>query len=293
MAERANTLPVFRPENSRGAIYEWSSDVQPKTEALALLKLLLRGGETIQSLRALIGFAPDRRPVLREFDLLTLRLPKHPEHQKKLRFRQKCNGRALSAELRNEIVVLLKAGSTQKKILEKYPVGPGVVLKIAKEIGASYLKPRGRGRRFSPGTWQKILAAVKSGRTSRDIEREFKCDYVSVLKARKELGDFENRRLRLKITPEQIARAEGLLRSGEKWRDVARTIGLSQTTIIARVKYRKHQDPSFPFVKLSRAKYDLLAAELRTGKSIHAILKETGTSSRTLLRVRRAEGVRI
>jgi hypothetical protein len=107
------------------------------------------------------------------------------------------------------------------------------------ESGRTFVKVCGRGRRFSPAAWRQILDAVKSGRTSRDIEREFCIDYVTVLKARKRLGDLEDRRKRLKMTPEQIARAEKLLRAGEKWFAVGREIGVGHATLMKHVTYRK------------------------------------------------------
>ena len=260
-----------------------TSSEQAATEAKGLLPLL-NTGQSIEDIRRLIG--PGRRSVLRAFDILVLRLPKHPERQKKLRLRQKCNGRALPLELRNEIIALLRAGWSQKKILKKYRVGPGAVLRLSKEIHASFLKKGGRGRRFSQETWKQILAAVKTARTSREVERRFRIDYATVLKARREVGDHENRRLRLKITHAQIQQAEELLRGGESWRSTARLVGVGMTTLLKHAKYRKHGD-DFAFIRLRRKKYDEIVAAVRAGKSRTRICRECHASTKTVARIRR------
>jgi hypothetical protein len=53
------------------------SVLHPKYEARGLLKLLKNPGESISSLRELIGTSPERAGVLREFERLVLRLPKN------------------------------------------------------------------------------------------------------------------------------------------------------------------------------------------------------------------------
>jgi hypothetical protein len=214
----------------------------PGAEAFGLAQLL-RVGETVESIRALIGSSPERRPTLRAFDLLCLRLPANPERQqKRLKLRKRCDASALSPLLRDEIALLLEAGRSHKEILAKVPVGPGAVQRVSKQVGGSYRKPRGRGRRFAPAAWQQIRAAVKSGRTGRDIEREFQIDHGSVVKARREQGDVEDRRYRRKYTVAQIQRAEELLRAGKAWRVVAPLVGLSLSCLMKRLRYRKYAD---------------------------------------------------
>jgi DNA-binding NarL/FixJ family response regulator len=114
------------------------------------------------------------------------------------------------------------------------------VARIAKEIGASYLKPHGRGRRFTPEFRERIRQAVASGRPSAEIERELKIDAHTVSEMRHELGDFENRKHRTKLTPEQIQEAERQIRSGRRWRDVADEFDVSPSTLLNRLGYRKH-----------------------------------------------------
>ena len=211
------------------------------TAQRAILDLLpLLKTHSVQDIRDMIGV--ERRDVLRAFDLLSMRIPKNPERHPTLELRKRCNGRALSPELRTEIISVLRAGWSQRRILERYPVGPGAVLKLSKQVGASFLKPGGRGRRFAPETWQRIVAAVKSGRASCDIQREFTIDYGTTRKIRRQLGDFANRRKRLKITAPQIVQAEALLRAGETWRNAAHAVGLSPTTIIKHCKFRKRAE---------------------------------------------------
>jgi hypothetical protein len=264
------------------AEYASSVPALPTIEARRLLPLLLQG-ETIASLRALIGDAPERRGVLRAFDLLVLHLPRHPERQKRLKLRQRANGAELSKLLRDEVALYLTAGWSQRQVREKCPVGYGAVRKIARELQAAYLYRRGRGRKFLPETWQRILEAVKSGRTEQSIAAEFECDTEIIRKARRELGDTEDRRLRLKMTAEQIQLAEDLLRQGEQWRHVAQTLGLSPTTVILYVKYRKHTDPNAVYCyRMSKEKRDAIFEGLRRKRTCYAISRDVGVAWRTV-----------
>ena len=239
MAERANTLPVFRPENNHQIIpTSFGHDAHPKSEARGLIELA-RTGETIESLRALIGFSPERRATLRAFDLLVLHLPRHPERMRKLVLRKRCNGCALSDELRAEVIALLKAGWPQTRIVRRVPVGPGIVLGLSKEIGAAYLKPRGRGRRFSAELTEKIIAGILSGKRNVDLQREFQMDDITVRKFRRSIGDYTNRRQLKKLSTEQIEQAVQLVKAGGAWRDVARVFGVVASTPLKHTKFRK------------------------------------------------------
>jgi transposase len=208
----------------------------PRVQARTLLGLL--ESHSVESVRQIIGTTPERLPILREFDLLTLHLPRHPERMRG-RLRVRCNGTALSPFLRALVIACLRAGWTQERILEKYPVGPGVVLRLSKEIGASYLKPRGRGRRLSAELKQTILAAVQAKRRAADLQREFQIDYDTVQAFRYSIGDTEDRRHWQKLSREQIEQAVSMLRAGEKWLAVASELGVSLATLQKHVAYRK------------------------------------------------------
>jgi transposase len=186
-------------------------------EALCLLKLL-RSGETVESLRRLIGNQdPYRRRVQLHFDLLT-----NPE---------RCQEQILRA---------LRAGWSRKKICDTLHCGPGIILRLSKQIKASTLK-RGRGRRFTEETRQQILDAIKTAiadrGTSRAIERRFRIDYGTVKKFRRELGDYSNWRDRNKF--EHAEEATAALHKGETWRQVAEQFHVGLATLHRHVKFRK------------------------------------------------------
>jgi hypothetical protein len=198
-------------------------------EARNLLPLLRT--ETVQAVRALIA---DRREVRLSFDCLIARRRRRGKG-----FRKNVDTKAVSMELRNEIGRLLRLGWSHKRILATLNCGPWIIYRIARRIRASYFK-HGRGRRFSPEQMDKMRAAIKSGKTSVTIEREFHIDPHTVWKLRCELGDREDRRRRKKLSAQQIASATEALKSGREWRDVARDIGVSDTTLYRCLRYRKH-----------------------------------------------------
>jgi hypothetical protein len=243
-------------------------------EARALLRFT-QHGESVDAIRS--GIKPNRA-----CDASMVRL----RYQILLAFDALCTKRGtpeeITPELRAEILRLLALNFSCKQVGRALRVSLSIINCAARPLRA--LK-RGRGRRFTPTVWKLILAAVRSGRTSREVQSQFGIHYVSVLKARKELGDTEDRRRRRKITPERIQRAEQLLRAGESWADVARTIGLSQTTVIAHVKYRKYRD-SFPFVRLSRKKHAAIVTALLAGQSRNTICRELRASARTVDKIR-------
>lgn len=221
-------MPRFMPDAAGG----------PAKEARGLLSLLQTN--SVESVRQTIGMNPERLPVLREFDLLTLHLPRSKRMRGRLRVR--CNGRTLSPFLRALVLACLRNGWPQRRILQKYPVGPGVVLRLSKEISASTLKPCGRGRRLSGEVKDAILANVKMKRRSTDLQRKFRIDYGTVQTFRRSLGDFEDRRHWKKLSQEQIERATAMLRRGEKWRAVASAFDVSLATLQKRVTFRKRKN---------------------------------------------------
>lgn len=144
-------------------------------------------------------------------------------------------------ELRNAVIVRLRGGWSQRRIRETLPVRIGMILRLAKETGASYLKPRGRGRRFTPEFRAAIRAAVASGKRSAEIQREFSIDYDTVAQFRRELGDLENRRHWMKLSAAQVAEATEALKHGDTWRTVATTFGVALATLQRAVSYRKRK----------------------------------------------------
>ena len=144
----------------------------------------------------------------------------------------------ITPELRAAILHLLRLNWSQKRVAATLHVGLLIVRRCAIPAHASTWK-RGRGRRFSVEQWQAIIAAVKAGRRSADIERAFRCDWHTVTKIRHSLGDFENRRHWTKLSPEQVEQAAAQVGAGARWRDVAAQLGVSPTTLLRWCRYRK------------------------------------------------------
>jgi hypothetical protein len=204
-------------------------------EAESLLALA-RAGETPASIRSLIGdHTPYRRLVLLHFDLLVARYGSRGGRRGK-----RIQSKDVSEQLKQEIARRLRRGWSHKRILRTLPVGPGVVLTISKKVNASYLK-RGRGRRFSPALLAHIRAAVCEGKRASELKREFGIDYDTVQKFRREIGDLENRIHWCKLSPQDEARAEDMLRAGLRWRDVAAELKCALATIQRHVSYRKRK----------------------------------------------------
>jgi transposase len=155
------------------------------TEARGLL-CLLKNGESVQSVRALIGGSQSdyRMRVRRQFDLLVARLPRHGNGE---RLRHNVDTTAISEELKSEVRKLLHAGWSQRRISKYLPVGRFLVEQLSKEIGAS-LSKRGRGKRLSAEQKQEITERLKADVRSIDVARQFGIDPHTVLKFRRALG---------------------------------------------------------------------------------------------------------
>lgn len=244
-------------------------DHLPQSEARNLLVLLQRG-ETPDSIRALIGNGtPYRRCVRLHFDIFVARLPKRGN-----RLRRRVNGNNISDTLKAEACKLLRAGWSHARILARLPVGPGCVLGLSKRIGASYLK-RGRGKRLSPELKAKISEAVKAGQCSAEIERQFQVCWHTVIKFRRAIGDFENRRHRRRLLPQQIEQASRDLGRGEKWSNVAAKLGVSLHTLQKRVSFRKRRE-------LSREQIEQATELLKGGQTWPDVAAAFGVCRSTL-----------
>jgi hypothetical protein len=142
-------------------------------------------------------------------------------------------------ELKLAVVTRLRGGWSHRQILATLPVKARLVHLLSKQIGARYYKRHGRGRSIRPELKEQILEGLRGGKTSAELQRRFSVDDRTIRQYRRELGDFSNRRKILKLTPEQIARAEQMLRDNEKWIVVAKSFGVALHTLQKRVKYRK------------------------------------------------------
>jgi len=143
------------------------------------------------------------------------------------------------AELQMAIVNRLRGGWSHLEIRETLPVRIGVIMKLSKQIGAAYLKRRGRGRRFTASLKEQIRAAVQAGKRSSELQKEFSVDYDTTIQFRRELGDFENRRHWMKLTAAQVEEATEMLQRDEKWRTVATHFNVALATLQRHVVYRK------------------------------------------------------
>jgi DNA-binding CsgD family transcriptional regulator len=160
-----------------------SAAAKAATEARALLGFVKT--QSVESLRAEIGTAtPYRRKVRLCFDLLVCRMPRHGS---RLRHRRNVNTAMVSTELKAELVRLLRAGWSQKRISENLPVGRFTVEQLGKQIGAALVK-RGRGRRLSLEQKQEIVSRLKAGARSIDVAREFGIDLSTVWTYRHQKG---------------------------------------------------------------------------------------------------------
>lgn len=236
-------------------------------QALAVLPLLRRG-ETVSSLRELIGNRPQVRLA---FDTIIYR-------------------KRLSSEvgpaLRSEILRSLRSGLSQKAVAFRMKIPEDVVRKIAQAARVSNFK-RGRGRRFSEEERAQIIEAVRSGARATELIARFGISRETVKEFRWRLGDRADRRHRRKLTDEQIARAEELLRSGMRWRDVAPAIGCCLTTLVRTVPFRKGRRRIF-----SDSERAGITADIRAGLRQYQIAQKFRTHLRQIFRFQCEVGMR-
>ena len=232
----------------------------PLAEARGLYRLVTAGKTTFEALRREIGVSsPYRKAVLLHFDALA-------------------DPKQFKNNVRLEVEKRLRAGLSYARIAAELPVRFSAVAQLGKAIGASMLKKRGRGRRFSPELREQIRTAVKSGKRSAEIQREFKIDYDTVLQFRHEIGDFENRRYwRYRLPAAEIAKGTDMLKSGMGWRVVAAQLGCCLATLQNNVQYRKDRHLSPEQLAQARDK-------LRQGQSWESVGAELGFSRATLQR---------
>src|ERR1700719_2634582 len=147
-----------------------------QTEARSLFELLANG-ESIASLRQLIGAHDEYRKMVRlHFDLYIAHLSLRDG-----RLLRNARQNQISDALKQEVGRLLRAGWPHSRIRAALPVGYRCILELSKTLHAPTLKLRGRGRRFTLAFRESVRAAVQSGRRSADIQREFQIDYDTVL----------------------------------------------------------------------------------------------------------------
>jgi hypothetical protein len=199
---------------------------------------LLRNGETVESVRAMIGNdSPYRRKVQLAFDILVAHQSRNGRGVRKNE-----DTRALSQEVKTQVREQLLSGGTQREVRETLGVGPQAILQAAKETRASYFKT-GRGRRIDPAVKLKIKARIIAGDTMASICRTFGVSEYVTKKLRRALGgEFKkDRRRRRKLSPEQVEQATVMLTSGKTWNETCAALGVTWKTISAYAKFRKRQ----------------------------------------------------
>jgi hypothetical protein len=205
-------------------------------EAKGLLRLVQKG-ESVDSIRALIGDgSPQRQATQIAFDLLAAKLSRNRK-----RVCQRIKPDAVSDSLRKRVARLMQAGWSKKKIREFLPVSWSLLGRIAREVHPAIYK-RSMGRRFSSEFREKLCAAIAEGKSPVVIKRELGICYPTIRKYRCAVGDFGNRAIRRKLTPEQLEQATAMLKAGEKWRVVASKFGVGTTRLLVRLRYRKRDD---------------------------------------------------
>ena len=182
-------------------------------EALAMLRLL-RAGETVESIRALIGTdSPPRRAIRMHFDVL--------------------------ADPETRIPQLLRRGWTHAQIHAKFGVPITRIRNISIASHTCTEFTRGRGRRFSPELKARIKAAVFAGKRPVEIARELRISEAAASNARHALGFHDKRIYIRKATDEKMAVLVEQLKNGAYWYQAARDAGINVTTALDRTTYRK------------------------------------------------------
>jgi uncharacterized protein YerC/transposase-like protein len=248
------------------------SGITARTEAVGIWKLVKNGALSVPAARELIGSSTAfRLQVLIAFDALCI----HPGQVAEI-----------TPELRSEVLRLLRLNLSQQKVAQTLGIGTPLIGRIAREAGICFQKI-GRGRRLSPALKEKIMAAVKSGERSSEIQKAFGVDYDTTIAFRRRLGDHSDRRHLTKLSAEQIDLAEANLAKGTTWRDTAAQLGVSLATLQKSTPYRKgtrgYKLP--PIVK------DEILTALKAGQRQVDICKATGVSERTVRRIRRDAGL--
>jgi DNA invertase Pin-like site-specific DNA recombinase len=213
---------------------------------------------TIADIRSGIGTSRDRLAVLLQFDLEILR-----------------RGGPLSPFLKTILVSCLRNGWPREKILKKYPVGRGVVQRLAREIDAN-----------TPDKKRlKIITLLKQGRTNLEIRNESGASNWLIKKLRGTfLGDRRDLRFGRPLSAGELDTARQMLRDGEPWKVVAAHFEVCEAKLKKVLNYRKHDDP-WALIKLSREKHDAIIAALRSGKTRNSICRELQCSSWTVHRI--------
>jgi hypothetical protein len=100
----------------------------------------------------------------------------------------------------------------------------------------------GRWRQISPEVKHKIMERLRAGAKSSELEREYGVCFNTIAKLRRLIGDVPGGPGRKpKLSPAALQQAEQRLRNGDRWCVVAAAFGVSPTTLVSRLRYRKRR----------------------------------------------------
>jgi len=207
--------------------HSFSFSVAARNEARDFVRLM-KSGESAAQIRNTIvadrGCSPSmatfRREILLAFE--SQRIWRKPRAE-------------VGPDLRLEIVRLLKRNHSLAQIAQALHVSGKRVWRLARSLQASTWK-RGRGRRFLPEQVKAIREAIKSGKSSLEIERQFHCSSEIVKRERLRCGDMKDHRFDHKLSVDQVAEIRSWLAQppGSRtmtWKEVAAKYGICVRTI--------------------------------------------------------------
>jgi hypothetical protein len=169
-------------------------------EAIGFLHLVKRG-EKVEDIRQLIGAnTSQRRKTLRFFDQLCLR-----------------NGLARIRRARQPLESIESTSSSQPR--------------VAKETSRAAHKD-GRGRRFTKAEVEGIKAAILEGKRPGEIRAEFHCTLDPLLRIRRAMGVYRDRRRKPQVPDNERAKIIELL-PNQSVRQICETLNLSQNRVRA------------------------------------------------------------
>jgi transposase len=189
----------------------------PSIEALQLITVARRSGESIEAVRKQIGTHSDyRKQVLIAFDLLNARWRRIP----------------LTLELRAEIVRLLKLGYGQREVAKKLGIGRNRVVRLALRLHASSWRLGLTGHRLSRAQRQELRQDIFAGVHPNELRKKYGIctDTLNILR-RKWHDPHDWRRVRA-LTDAQAAEVRAALEAhAETYWALAKRFGVGMTTI--------------------------------------------------------------
>ncbi|HEY2545759.1 MAG TPA: hypothetical protein VGI46_06830 [Candidatus Acidoferrum sp.] len=197
----------------------------PKPEYVEACSMiaLLEHGETIASLRALIGRGADsyRRKVRAYFECLLART---------LLNRRRGTGLRLPRPVRELAHELLRGDISNVALNQRLGISGHTAARLRREAGnpGNPRRRKGARRKLSAQQIAQAVERLKNGEHWRHVARELD---VTVKTLMTNAGYRKNR----KWAPEEIDRARGAILAGETWTDAAKLIGRKKSVLQKRL----------------------------------------------------------